>query len=306
MLFWAELQDCYNILSSFINQSANWQTDYFFRQSDFSQKKNKLMKIVILGSGNVARHLVKSFVLTDVEIVQIYSRTLANAKEAAMLPNVKFTNKISEISQNADIYLMCLSDDALKEFAQNKNFKNIISNKLVLHTAGSVNIDILKSLSDNYGVLYPIQTFSKNTEIDLSKVTFCIEANNHENLKEIRHLAEKLSSHIEEINSYQRKILHLSAVFACNFTNNMYAIAAKIMTENGMKFNILIPLIQETTNKIKNTNPFEAQTGPALRNDKDIINEHLIMLKNYPNLSEIYSFVSQNILEFSKFNKNNG
>ncbi len=258
------------------------------------------MKIVVLGSGNVAWHLVKAFLQTDEDVVQVYSRNLANARDAANIVKAKFINKVSEIYKNVDLYIIALSDSALIEFSGNTELKNIVSNKLVVHTAGSVDMDILKKLTSNYGIIYPIQTFSKKAEIDLSKVTFCIEANNSSNLLEIKIAVKKLSLNIKEISSKQRKILHVSAVFACNFTNNMYAIADKILTENGMDFSMLHPLIKETTEKVLNNKPLNVQTGPAIRNDEYILNEHIKMLEYYPDLTKIYTFVSQNIKEFSK------
>lgn len=258
------------------------------------------MTIVILGAGNVALHLIDAILKTDNKIIQIYSRTEENAIIAAKKAKADYTNKLDELFSGAELYIICLKDDIIFEVSQNLALKSIIDNKLTVHMSGSVNADVLSTLSVNYGVLYPLYTFSKTKKVDFKEIILCIEAPKKENEDLLRNFAIQISEKIEFINSYQRKIIHLSAVFACNFSNNMYASAHKLLSENNLDFSLLFPLIKETTEKIFLLTPPEAQTGPAIRKDKKIIDQHLIMLKNYPNLPEIYRFVSQNIIEYSQ------
>jgi predicted short-subunit dehydrogenase-like oxidoreductase (DUF2520 family) len=200
------------------------------------------------------------------------------------------------INPDADIYLISVSDFAICSLLQEINFNN----KLIAHTSGSISMDDLKKYSNNYGVFYPLQTFSKYREVNFSNVPFCIEGNTLSNEQILVDLASIISKDVRIINSEQRKQLHLSAVFASNFVNHMYAIAAEIANQKDLPFEILLPLITETASKIQNMTPTEAQTGPTVRNDKNTINEHLNMLNYNPKLKKLYSLLSENIYEYQK------
>lgn len=156
-------------------------------------------------------------------------------------------------------------------------------------------MNIFDSLAQNYGVLYPVQTFSKEKEIDFSNVPICIEANNEFNNDILKQFSKKISSKVIKVSSVQRKNIHLSAVFACNFVNHMYNIAAHLLNEDDISFDILKPLISETAIKVMNNSPQDMQTGPAIRNDKIVIENHLESLNNDKELQKIYRFVSENI-----------
>ena len=175
--------------------------------------------------------------------------------------------------------------------------------RLILHTAGGIAMDIFKKHGfSKYGVLYPLQTFSKTKDLDISSVPFCIEANNEENHNLIFQLAQLLSNKIYAIDSEQRKTLHLAAVFVCNFPNYLYKIAKKLTDQHQIDFDILKPLIQETAKKIAHHSPESVQTGPAVRNDQNVIKNHLDLLADFKDYQDIYQLLTNSIIK----DKNNG
>ena len=258
------------------------------------------MKIAFIGSGNLAWHISKAFQDAGAEIIQVFSRTEKNAKKLADMLNTCYTTNIVEISPDADLYVFAVSDEVLIRLSMNELIREIIDDKLVVHTAGSVELSVLKPLSKNYGVFYPFQTFSKNTELECSKIPICYEANTDENNKILKELAEKISTNVQFIDTEQRKYIHLAGVFACNFTNHMYALAEKILNDKKISAKIMMPLINETAKKVNRYSAKEVQTGPVVRNDEIIIKKHLELLGNYPDCKNLYTFVSDNIKKFQK------
>ncbi len=257
-------------------------------------------KIVLIGAGNLATHLTIALNKSSKKVVQIYSRTRKSAKELADKISCKYTNNILEIDRNSDLYIIAVSDKAIENLLKTK----VMNDKFIVHTAGSVNMNIFKNYTNNYGVFYPLQTFSKKREVDFSEIPMCIEANNDNNLNLLKTLSSEISKDIRLINSEQRKQIHLSAVFACNFVNHMYSIAYDLLEKNDVNFDILKPLITETTNKIYNNNPHDLQTGPAIRNDKKVIKNHIELLSHSKKYKKLYSFVSKSIYKFAnKLNK---
>ncbi len=251
----------------------------------------EINQIVIIGSGNVATHLSLALKEVEKEILQVYSRTAANAKILAGNVEANFTTEPEEVAGNADLYIIAVSDDALIQVAERINFNN----NLVVHTSGSATIDVLKNFSSNYGVFYPLQTFSKSRKVDFSEIPVCIEANNIENIERLKSLALSLTDKIYFIDSEKRRTLHLAAVFASNFSNFMYSIAQKIVQDNELDFDMLKPLIQETAEKVQQVLPEDAQTGPAKRGDEMIMKLHVEMLKDYPEYQELYRILSEGI-----------
>ena len=171
---------------------------------------------------------------------------------------------------------------------------------LFVHTAGSISMDVWKGYAKNYGVLYPMQTFSKYRKVDFMQVPFFIEANHKEGMTCLNTLAHKLSPKVYEASSEQRKYLHLAAVFACNFTNHMYALCDRLLGEQGLPFEVMLPLIDETARKVHELRPKDAQTGPAVRYDQNVIKHHLGMLAGEPDMQEIYEKISENIHRYDK------
>lgn len=246
-----------------------------------------MIKVVLFGSGNVASHLSNEFLKSNsIELVQVYNRTLENIKH--LKHKTSITNQISDLKE-ADVYIISISDDDITDFSKQLNLKN----KLVVHTSGALNLSALKSQS-NKGVFYPLQTFTKNKELDFSTIPFCIEAENENDLLLLEKLAKLISEKCFIIDSDQRKALHVSAVFVNNFVNHLYHLGNEICTDQNVPFEILLPLIKETAAKIENLTPFNAQTGPARRNDHKTMQKHLELLNN--NQENIYKLISNSIL----------
>jgi len=256
----------------------------------------KINNIVFIGAGNVATNIAVAFKTAGKNILQVYSRNENNAKYLAVKVDASFTDCLLSVVQNADLYIVSVSDTILPVLVNELN----INNNIIVHTSGFQSIDVLKNVSENYGVLYPLQTFSKNRLVNFSTIPICIEANNIENTTLLEAFSGIISNDVKKINSFQRKKIHLAAVFACNFTNYMYDVAQEILKAENVSFDILKPLIIETAKKILTQNPFDAQTGPARRNDNLIVNEHLKMLID-EKYNILYKILSENISE--KYNK---
>ncbi|MDR0865080.1 MAG: DUF2520 domain-containing protein [Candidatus Symbiothrix sp.] len=249
------------------------------------------MNIVLIGAGNVATQLGTALQEKGFPIVQVYSHTLASAKSLGSQLQVDYTNQIKAIRTDADIYFFAVKDSVLPEIL--KSLPALSG--LLVHTAGSIPMDVFAGYSGRYGVLYPLQTFSKSRKISLDTVPLFIEANHPADENLLEEIALSLSNRVIRLTSEKRKHLHLAAVFACNFTNHLYATAAQILEEQDLPWDVLLPLIEETAAKVKDLHPKEAQTGPAVRYDKNVIDKHLAMLKNDPGQQEIYRMLSQSI-----------
>jgi len=249
------------------------------------------MKIVLLGSGNVATHLAKALKAKGEDVVQVYSPNLNNAKSLADLIAGEAVNDLNAINQHADLYIISVKDDAIEEVA--KSLKNVRG--LVVHTSGTTDISILSTHVKKAGVFYPLQTFSKGKEVSFENIPLCIEANDKSELIILNKLAAKISRQVYQLDGDKRKVLHLAAVFACNFPNHLYALANKILNQNGLDFEIIRPLIAETADKVMSNLPENVQTGPAVRADESTLNKHLSMLTDMPELQNIYQTLSDSI-----------
>jgi predicted short-subunit dehydrogenase-like oxidoreductase (DUF2520 family) len=245
-----------------------------------------MVKVVILGGGNVALHLTTQLLKTkDAKVIQVYNRTIDNVKH--LENHISITNNISQL-KDADIYIICVSDNAISNLSSKLNLKN----KLVVHTSGSVSMNELQSDS-NKGVFYLLQSFSKNRQLEFSEIPICIEAEKDEDLILLEKLGNLISNNLFFINSEQRKNLHVAAVFINNFVNHLYHIGNEICDNNKVPFEILQPLIQETAKKIIELSPLDAQTGPAKRNDTKTIEKHKAILTT--NQQEIYTLLTKSI-----------
>lgn len=249
------------------------------------------MNIVCIGSGNVATHLAIAFKSMGAEIIQVWSHDHKNAEVLAALTKSKAVRKLDDIDHTADCYLIAVKDDAIPGVAGYlKEVRGI-----VVHTSGATAMNILKGTGLGYGVLYPLQTFSKTKAVDLTKVPFCVEGDTSETLDKIAAIAQLLSPLVSVVDSEQRKILHLAAVFAANFSNHLYQLSSELLAQHGLKFDLLKPLILETAEKIQRTLPKDAQTGPAVRNDQETMKKHMELLEKSPDLQQIYEMLSDSI-----------
>lgn len=246
-----------------------------------------MIKIVLIGSGNVAQHLIKAFAKSEkIDLIQAFSRR--NEALTHLLDADRITNNFNDLKK-ADLYIIAVSDDAITKVSSQLPFEN----RLVVHTSGSVSLDSLDKKNRN-GIFYPLQTFSKKAEVDFSQIPLCLESDNETDFELLKNLANTISNNVYAINSEQRKALHVSAVFVNNFVNHLYQMGNEICIENNVPFEILKPLIQETANKIMTLSPSEAQTGPAIRNDKQTIAKHLDFLQD-ENQKNIYQILTQSI-----------
>ena len=250
----------------------------------------KTGKVVCIGAGNVATRLSLAMKEAGFSIIQVFSRTEENAHILAKRLNCHYTVKIEDIRKDADLYLFSVNDDTLQNI-----IPEIRANKgLWVHTAGSIPMDIFDTYTKRYGVIYPMQTLSKGRDIHFYKVPLFIEGNTPANEKEIRRIAEMISGNVRIITSEKRKYLHLAAVFACNFSNHMYTIATQLLEEQGIDRHVLQPLIDETAEKLYTMRPDMAQTGPAIRYDRTIMERHLALLED-AGVREIYEIISASI-----------
>lgn len=246
---------------------------------------------VLLGTGNVATHLLPALLKAGIRLLMIYGRSPEAALTLGHRFAVSYTSDFSELPVDADIYLYTVSDNALPELLS----RELAPSALHLHTAGSIGMDVFPVHKPRCGVLYPLQTFSKNKPLNFKEVPLFVESSSLSEKVEIFLLAEKLSEKVFEATSAQRRQLHLAAVFACNFVNHLYAIADELLQSSDLPFDVLQPLIAETASKIEHLSPREAQTGPALRRDTAVIEKHLALLSNHPRYREIYELLSESI-----------
>ena len=233
------------------------------------------MTISIIGAGNLATNIAQAIKEKGHNIQYVFSRTMESAKKLADIVHASPTDSISDIKPGADIYIIAVKDSALPDVAQ-KLVKNL-PNQLLVHTAGSIDMDVIKA--NRRGVLYPMQTFSKFKKVDFNNIHCFIEAENINDLNIINQLATSISDCVHQTDSQKRKILHLAAVFACNFANHCEAIAEKILQDYDISFEVMKPLIKETFDKIMTTSPKVVQTGPAARNDKNVMDMHAKILQ---------------------------
>lgn len=247
--------------------------------------------IVLIGSGNVATHLGLQLKAKDFPILQVYGHTLASAQVLGEKLGTAFTNDIASVLPQAGYYIFSLKDSALPEVL--KSFPAY--GGMWLHTSGSLPLSIFEGYTSCYGVLYPLQTFSKDRELDFDSVPLFIEANDDSSFNKLEALAKALSGQVYPLSSDKRKYLHLAAVFACNFTNRLYDIAYNLLEEQDINPQTLLPLIKETAAKIETMQPRDAQTGPAARNDLNILAMHRQLLQDKPELLHIYNLLTQDI-----------
>lgn len=252
------------------------------------------MDIVILGSGNVAAVLGRKFKAAGHSILQIVSRNASVASKLAYEWDTESTNYSSIINRNADVYIVAVSDDAIDDVVADLQ----LPKKVVAHTAASVSKEVLKNVSEHYGVFYPLQSLSKDN-IELPEAPIFFDGSDELTKKKLEALAHSISpQHVSQAGDDARMKLHVAAVFVNNFTNHLYALAESYCKKEGIHFRELLPLIEETALRIKDISPSASQTGPAIRNDEETIQKHLTMLNSHPELKKVYEFLTSSIKSF--------
>ena len=230
-----------------------------------------MVKVVLIGRGRLATNLLAALQQAGHEVVSINSRTLEG------------------LPLEADAFIVAVKDSALEEVIRRATKGR--EQQLFLHTAGSMPMSLFEGHTSRYGVFYPMQTFSKERLVDFAEIPVFIEGAD----PAIRPLAESISRRVYELTTKARKYLHLSAVFACNFVNHCYALSAELLEQHGLPFDVMLPLIDETARKVHELHPHDAQTGPAVRYDENVIRMQSALLADNPELQQIYELLSLDI-----------
>ena len=255
--------------------------------------------ITILGTGNVATHLTRFFTESDgARVNEIYGRTVADASKLAEFAGCGFTDRVSALCRDSRVYILAVSDDAVEKVASElPDLKGA-----VVHTSGSLGLDVLNRFS-SCGVFYPLQTFSKSKPVDWSRVVVCVEGSDQKTEDLLCDLARDRTKKVEIVNSESRAVLHIAAVFACNFSNHMFAISHELLRKKGMSFDMMESLVRETVDKAFAREPGRVQTGPAIRGDEGILKKHREYLAGKKGMLTLYNKISQSILNTK--NQNN-
>ncbi len=254
------------------------------------------MRITLIGSGNVATHLGAALKNAGHQIVQVYSKNADNAALLAYHLKADAISNLAEINPDTDLFVISIKDDAIEDIVSSL----AVHQKSVVHTSGATSLATLQKYTTNAGVFYPLQTFSKSKEVDFKTVPMCIEAASEDLDDVLKQLASTISNSVYTVNSEQRKILHLAAVFACNFPNYLYHASQQLLAQHQLDFNLLRPLILETADKVQQHLPAAVQTGPAIRNDQKTMTAHLALLNGNEELTTIYNLLSQAIIKMGE------
>ncbi len=251
----------------------------------------KIESVSMIGSGNMAHWLVYAMHNAGVKIYQVYSRQLSHAEALAKKAGAEAIDSLKDLSPDSDLYIFSVKDDSYENLLQQLSFRL----PLAAHTAGSLSQHIFKPYADSYGILYPYQSVNKDMDFKDVVVPLCVEANDKTIENELFAFAQKLSSTVQVLEEAQRMVLHRAAIFGCNFSNAMYAIAYDILREHNIDWQMMLPLLQNTLDKVKTMNPHDAQTGPAQRGDQNVILMHQEALQD-ARLKEIYRMMTEYIM----------
>lgn len=251
------------------------------------------MKIVLIGTGNVATVLGRKLLQAGHEIVQVFGRRPPEAAELAELLGASPVSAFSELYRDAELYLLAVSDAAIAKVAPGL----ALTNQPLAHTAGAVSKEVLQGASSLYGVLYPLQSLRKEITELPTEIPFLVDGNNERMTALVSDLAQSLSGRVQIAGDEERLKLHVGAVVVSNFTNHLYTLAHQYCREEKINFNLLVPLITEVALRLEQWSPHELQTGPAIRHDQPTIEKHLELLKEYPTLRELYRLFTQSIMK---------
>lgn len=256
--------------------------------------ENASLQLVLIGSGNVAWHFGHALKNAGIRIVQVISRSYESGQElAGELGTISSTDFSLELPES-DFIIVAVKDSVLVEVLQQMH----LTEAIILHTSGSLGIDIFRADQKRCGVLYPFQTLTKGMHVDFDKIPMCIEASDNLSLARIKSLAGMISGNVQELTTEQRRILHISGVFLNNFTNHLIAQTVDFLNRNNLDKTLVMPLLEETINKLKQTSPYDAQTGLARRNDFEVIHKHLEILSVEPQLKKLYAMLTDSIIAY--------
>ena len=248
------------------------------------------MDVVIIGSGNAAFVIGRKLFLAGHRIVQVVGRNTSAASSLAYELQTESVNYQSVINRSADLYLIAVSDNAIAGLVSGLR----LPGKLIVHTAASVSKEVLKDVSDDFGVLYPLQSLREET--GNPEIPFYVDASNDQAMTRLRALADSVSSRpVVKATDQERIKLHLAAVFVSNFPNHLYALMEQYCSDQGMDFQQFYPLIEETTRRLRGNRASQLQTGPARRADQETLDKHLALLSAYPRMDHIYQSLSSSI-----------
>lgn len=258
------------------------------------------MKIILIGAGNLATNLGKALKKAGYNILQVYSRTATSAETLATVLGCPATTDLTAIDNRADVYILSIKDKALRKVIGELTRALIssgadLAEKVFLHTAGSMPLGVFKDNAPHYGVFYPMQTFSKAREVDFSIIPTFIEWSDETARTLLSALAQSVTRRVYPLSTADRKYLHLSAVWACNFVNHCYDISAGILAAHHLPFDVMLPLIDEAAHKVHSLSPHDAQTGPAVRYDENVIAAQSALLADDPDLQQLYELLSKSI-----------
>lgn len=250
-------------------------------------------RIVMLGAGNVAWHLAPALQEAGHHIAQVWSRSYESAQDLGEHLITEYTNRFDELDTSASLYIIAVRDFAIDKLTEELK----LPGRIVVHTSGSVPMQGLEKVSEQHGIFYPLQTFTKHTPVKLREVPILIEASDPDTKEVLKEIAGAISDKVQYLSSEKRKVVHLAAVFANNFTNYMYTIADDILEREDLSLKLLQPLFKESVRKLEHQKPAEIQTGPAKRNDLKTIEEHVHLLQDHPTYREVYLVLTENLLE---------
>lgn len=256
---------------------------------------NKEINIVLIGAGKIATHLGKVLLASGIRINQVYNRSIGAAKRLSQTLACDCTDQAEAIDLNADLYIVCVSDQAIPGISAQFSFLNE-KDKLIVHTSGATPGKVFAAHFDRYGVFYPLQSFSTEQEIDFQLIPICIDANTPQDVALLQTIAREITQQVYAINDQDRQLLHVAAVFVNNFSNHLYTLMNEWLNEEQIPFELLRPLIQMTAQKLATQSPASAQTGPAIRGDIDTIERHLAVLREKkPDLLPLYKWMTDSI-----------
>lgn len=252
-----------------------------------------IQHIVLIGAGNMATILGRAFKSNGLRVVQVYNRSLSSAEILGHELSCAYTDQLDKLQTNADLYLLCVSDNAIKLLIAELDY---LEGKLIAHTSGATPTTLFKDHFSRYGVFYPLQSLSRSQEITLSQVPFCVDAQMESDFLALERLAQQLSRRVYRIDDEQRSLLHVAAVFVNNFSNHLYDLMERWLNEEEIPFDLLRPLILGGAQKVQSLSPKQAQTGPAIRADEITISRHLEILKEKrPDLIDLYKTFTESI-----------